>query len=156
MTAWKTGLGAAALGAGLALGGCAAGVGAGDYQRGAVGQVSKVEEAVIVAVRPIKIEGNRTPAIGTVTGAVLGGAAGSEVGGDDKSRAAGAVVGAVAGGLIGGAVERGTTAQAGFAYTLRKKDGQLVTITQGNDIAMQPGQPVFIEYGVRARVIPAG
>jgi outer membrane lipoprotein SlyB len=147
---------AVAVAASAALAGCASGLGAGDYGRGSVGTVNRVEEGTIVAVRPIRIEGRETPAVGTVTGAVLGGAAGSEIGGGDKARAAGAVAGAVAGGIIGGAVERGVTSGRGFAYTVRKTDGQLITITQGADIAMNVGQPVFIEYGARARVIPRG
>jgi outer membrane lipoprotein SlyB len=78
------------------------------------------------------------------------------VGGGDKANAAGAVAGAVIGGLAGGAIERGVTGARGFAYTVRKNDGTMVTITQGADIAMRPGQRVYIEYGARARVIPAG
>lgn len=156
MASFKTLISVSALAAVTALGGCASGLGAGDYNRAAVGSVSRVEEGTIVAVRPIRIEGNSSPVVGTATGAVIGGIAGSEVGGGDKAQTAGAVVGAVAGGIIGGAVEKSVTGGRGFAYTVRKADGTLVTITQGDDIAMQTGQSVFIEYGARARVIPAG
>jgi outer membrane lipoprotein SlyB len=149
---------AAALAAAMAgaLGGCATSVAAGSYPRSQVGQVNRVDEGIILSARPVQIEGNERAAVGTTTGAVLGGIAGSEIGGGEKANAAGAVAGAVIGGLAGNAIEKGVTSRRGFAYTVRKNDGTLVTITQGADIAMQPGQRVFIEYGARARVIPAG
>ncbi len=147
---------ALALGLTAALGGCASSVGAGDYNRGQVGQINKVEEGVIVSARQVRIQGNQTPIVGGATGAVIGGAAGSEVGGDDKSRAVGAVVGAVAGGLAGVAVERSVTSARGMEYTVRKQDGTLITLTQGADVIMAPGQRVFIQYGARARIVPAG
>lgn len=148
----KVALSAVALGALLATG-CASGLGANDYERGQVGQVSRVEEGTVVASRAMIIEG-REGLLGAATGAAIGGIAGSEVGGGDKAQTAGAVVGAVAGGIVGREVERSATRKPGFAYTVRLKSGQLVTITQGGDVAIANGTPVFVEYGARARVIP--
>lgn len=139
----------------LALSGCASGLGANDYERGSIGQISRVEEGTIVASRAITIEGSRTgETVGTATGAVIGGIAGSQIGGGDDERAIAGVVGAVAGGVLGNAIGNRSTKQPGFAYTVRLRDGDLVTITQGGDIAIGNGTPVLIEYGDRVRVIP--
>jgi outer membrane lipoprotein SlyB len=66
------------------------------------------------------------------------------------------VVGAVAGGIAGNAIGKNATKQPGFAYTVRLRSGELITITQGGDIAIANGTPVLVEYGARARVIPQG
>jgi len=137
----------------LALAGCASGIGANDYERSQVGQVSRVEEGRVIASRQIQIEGNQG-ALGGATGAVVGGVAGSQVGGGSEERAIGAVVGAVAGGVIGNSIGKASTKQSGYAYTIRLSSGELVSITQGDDIAIPNGAPVPVEYGARARVIP--
>lgn len=138
-----------------ALAGCASGLGANTYDRSSVGQVARVEEGTVVDARPIKIEGSSQGAkVGTLTGAALGGLAGSEIGGGSKANTAGAIVGAVLGGVAGNAVGNAATAQDGYAYTIRLRNGELVSIAQAGQYAIQPGTPVLIEYGARARVIP--
>ena len=138
----------------LVLGGCASNLGANEYDRGQVGQVSRVGAGVVVASRAIIIEG-RDPYLGTATGAVIGGVAGSQVGGGSDERAIAGVAGAVIGGIVGNQVEKSATKKPGFAYTVQlDKGGDLVTITQGGDIAIANGTPVFVEYGARPRVIP--
>jgi outer membrane lipoprotein SlyB len=132
---------------------CATGVGAGDYTRSAVGQVNKVEEAIVVSVRPIRIEGERT-LVGTASGAAIGGLAGSQIGGGDEERAIGTVAGAVVGGVVGSQIEKGVTAQRGVEYVLRLANGELRTISQGDDVVLPVGARAFIVYGARARVIP--
>jgi outer membrane lipoprotein SlyB len=139
----------------LALAGCASGLGANSYERSQVGTVSRVEEGRVVASRSIIIEGSKSGStVGTATGAVLGGIAGGQVGGGRAANTAGAVVGAVAGGVLGNAVGAAATEKQGFAYTVRLNSGELVTITQGGDMAIANGTPVLVEYGARARVIP--
>ena len=139
----------------LALAGCASGLGANSYERGTIGAVSRVDEGTIVASRPIVIEGSQSgKTVGTATGAAIGGIAGSQIGGGRDERAIAGIVGAVAGGVIGNAVGTNSTKQPGYAYTVRLRSGELVTITQGGDIAIGNGTPVLVEYGDRARVIP--
>jgi outer membrane lipoprotein SlyB len=139
----------------LALAGCASGLGANSYERGQVGTVARVEEGTVVASRAIVIEGSQTgQTVGTATGAVIGGVAGSQIGGGSDERAIAGVIGAVGGGIIGNAIGKNATKQPGFAYTVRLRSGELVTITQGGDIAIANGTPVLVEYGARARVIP--
>lgn len=135
------------------LAGCAGGLGGSDYGRSEVGREARIETGVIERVRSVKIEGTKT-IIGPATGAIIGGVAGSEIGGGDEERAIMAVAGAVLGGLVGSAVEQGVTQQSGFAYTIRKANGELVTIVQADKTALAPGQRVTIEYGARVRVAP--
>jgi outer membrane lipoprotein SlyB len=139
----------------LALAGCASGLGANTYERAQVGTVARVEEGTVVASRSIMIEGSRTgQVVGTATGAAIGGVAGSQVGGGRDENAIGAIVGAVAGGALGNAIGNSATQKPGFAYTVRLRSGELVSITQGGDLAIANGTPVLVEYGERARVIP--
>lgn len=139
----------------LALAGCASGLGANSYERGTVGTVARVEEGTVVASRSIVIEGSQTgQTVGTATGAVIGGVAGSQIGGGSDERAIAGVIGAVGGGILGNAIGKNATKQPGFAYTVRLRSGELVTITQGGDLAIANGTPVLVEYGARARVIP--
>jgi outer membrane lipoprotein SlyB len=137
----------------LPLLGCASGLGGDDYKRADVGRVQRVEDGVIERVRPVRIEGTKT-VIGPATGAVIGGVAGSTIGGGDEERTIMAIAGAVLGGLAGGAVEEGVTRRSGFAYTIRKSDGQLVTLVQADATPLAPGQRVTIEYGERVRIAP--
>lgn len=46
------------------------------------------------------------------------------------------------------------TAEAGFAYTIKLRTGELVAVSQQSAHAIKEGTPVLIEYGQRARVIP--
>jgi outer membrane lipoprotein SlyB len=101
------------------------------------------------------IEGSRTgTTVGTAAGAAIGGIAGSQVGGGREENAIGAVVGAVAGGALGHAIGNSANRQPGFAYTVRLRSGELISITQGGDLPIANGTPVLVEYGERARVIP--
>ena len=138
-----------------ALAGCASGLGANTYDRGSVGMVARVEEGTVVGLRPIQIEGSSQGSkVGTLAGAVLGGLAGSEIGGGSKANTAGAIGGAILGGVLGNAVGNSATAQTGYAYTIRLRSGELVSVAQAGEYAIPNGTPVLIEYGQRARVIP--
>ena len=46
------------------------------------------------------------------------------------------------------------TAETGFAYAIKLRTGELVSVSQPNAYEIQAGTPVVIEYGQRARVIP--
>ncbi len=139
---------------GLTLSGCATDLSGGSYSRANVGDVQHVTRGTVVSVRYVKIEGTKS-GIGAATGAVLGGAAGSEIGEGDAARVAGVLGGAVLGGLLGSAAEKGVTQSQGYEYVIRKPNGDLVTIVQGADgPAIQAGTPVMIVHGQRARVVP--
>src|SRR5690606_16776179 len=102
----------------LALGGCASNLGGDTYSRAEARQVQTVRLGTIEMLRPVRIEGTKTP-IGAGAGAVIGGVAGSGVGGGRGSAVA-AVVGAVAGGLLGAMTEEGLTRTQGVEITVRE------------------------------------
>lgn len=141
--------------AGLGLSACAGGLGANDYSRSEVGNISRVEAGQVTSVRQVNIEGTGS-GLGTATGAVIGGAAGSTIGGGDEERLIAGVLGAVLGGLAGSAVEEGTTSQQGFEYTIDLANGKTIVVVQGADVLLGVGAPVNVIYGNRVRVVPRG
>ena len=119
----------------LALGGCASSLTGDTYTREEARTVQNVRMGTIQALRPVKIEGTKTP-IGGAAGAVVGGVGGSAIGGGKGSIVA-AVIGAVAGGLIGSATEEGLTRTQGVEITVREDDGSMrayVQAVQENEI----------------------
>ena len=119
----------------LALGGCASSLTGDTYSRDEARKVQTVRMGTIEMLRPVKIEGTKTP-IGAGAGAVIGGVAGSGVGGGRGSAVA-AVIGAVAGGLLGAATEEGLTRTQGVEISVREDDGSLrayVQAVQENEI----------------------
>ena len=108
--------------------GCATGLGGDVYQRGQARRAMQVRFATITSVRPVQIEGTKTP-VGTVAGAAVGGIAGSTVGGG-KGSTIGAVLGAVAGGLAGSAIEEGATRRPGLEITVREDNGRYFAVVQ--------------------------
>lgn len=118
-------------------------------------RLSTVQDATVLAVRPVTIDGSQS-GIGGVSGAVIGGVAGSNVGGPRGSAIVG-ILGAVAGGVIGNAVERDATRQNGVELTLQLRNGERRMITQGvGQETFAPGEPVIIvSDGGRARVMKA-
>ncbi|MBF8781509.1 glycine zipper 2TM domain-containing protein [Pseudomonas fulva] len=119
----------------LLLGGCASNLAGDTYSRDEARRVQTVRMGTIEALRPVKIEGTKTP-IGGGAGAVVGGVAGSAIGGGRGSIVA-AVIGAVAGGLAGSAAEEGITRTQGVEITVREDDGSTrayVQAVQENEI----------------------
>ena len=119
----------------LLLSGCASNLQGDTYSRDEARRVQTVRMGTIESLRPVKIEGTKTP-IGGGAGAVVGGVAGSAVGGGRGSVVA-AVIGAVAGGLLGAATEEGITRTQGVEITVREDDGSMrayVQAVQENEI----------------------
>jgi outer membrane lipoprotein SlyB len=112
----------------VAMSGCASNLSGESYSRDEARAPQQVEYGTVVQVRPVKIEGTKTP-IGAGAGAIIGGVAGSSVGGG-KGSAIAATAGAVAGGLLGAAAEEGITREQGVEVTVRYSDGQSVAIVQ--------------------------
>ncbi len=120
---------ALALCAALVLTGCAPGQGGGVYSRDDARRAMVVQFGVVESVRPVQIEGTKTP-VGTVSGAAVGGIAGSSAGSGSRGSAIGAVVGAVVGGLAGSAIEEGVTRKPGVEVTVLLDSGQYLAVVQ--------------------------
>lgn len=106
---------------GLGFGGCASSQTGDVYTRGEARQPATVQNGTVVALRPVKIEGTKSP-VGSIAGSVAGGIAGSAIGGG-RGSAISAVIGAVAGGLLGSAAEEGVTRAEGVEIIVRLTDG---------------------------------
>ncbi|MCP5197814.1 MAG: glycine zipper 2TM domain-containing protein [Gammaproteobacteria bacterium] len=131
--------------AGLVLSGCPSSPSGSAYKREQVRQIQDVQLGYIESVRQITIEGTKS-GVGTVSGAALGGVAGSTIG-KGKGHVAGAVGGAVLGGLVGSAIEENATRQPGLEITVRLDNGRLVAVTQGADEPFYPGDRVRVLTG---------
>lgn len=112
-----------------ALSGCASNLSGDSYSRSEARRAQTVEYGEIVSLRPVQIEGTKTP-VGAGAGAVVGGIGGSTLGGGKGSTIM-AVIGAVAGGMAGAAVEEGVTRSQGVEITVKLDSGRTVAIVQG-------------------------
>ncbi len=129
------------------LGGCVVAPHSASVYRGNEAQNEQsVRMGMVESVREVTIA-NRETGTGTMTGAALGGIAGSNVGGGSGSVAA-TIVGAVAGGIIGKNVEANLNNRKGFEITVKLDNGQLTAITQDADEMFRPGE--------RVRLLSAG
>jgi outer membrane lipoprotein SlyB len=118
-------------------------------------RMSTVVDATVLSVRPVTLQGRDT-GVGTVSGAVIGGIAGSNVGGPRTGGIVG-IAGAVVGGLIGNAVERDATQQQGLEILLQLKNGDRRQVVQGAGTdTFAAGDPVIlVTTGGRTRVMRA-
>lgn len=113
------------------------------YSRNQARQVQQVEIGTVVGVRQVQIEGTKTP-VGSAGGAIVGGIAGSSVGGGRGSAIA-ATVGAIAGGLAGAAIEEGATRQDALEITVQLRDGRAISVVQTEDnITFRTGETVRV------------
>jgi outer membrane lipoprotein SlyB len=120
-------------------------------------RMSTVVDATVLSVRPVTLQGRDT-GVGTVSGAVIGGIAGSNVGGPRTGGIVG-IAGAVVGGLIGNAVERDATQRPALEILVQLKNGDRRSVVQRVDSASDNfavGDPVImVTTGGRTRVMRA-
>jgi outer membrane lipoprotein SlyB len=112
-------------------------------QRGDAQHMAHVEDATVLSVRPVRVDGSQS-GIGGAAGAVAGGVAGSSVGGHREAAVAG-VLGAVAGAVIGNAVERSGTTEDAFEILVQLKNGERRAIIQAKgQETFAAGDPVIL------------
>lgn len=111
----------------ILLGACATTSGPNTFQGNQTGRAQSVQSGTVYAVRDVTIQ-NAPSRVGTATGAVLGGIAGSTLGGGSRAAAAGAVGGAVVGGAAANAIT--SSNQAGVEITVRLENNQLISVVQ--------------------------
>ncbi|GFM79724.1 membrane protein [Pseudomonas cichorii] len=129
----------------LTLGGCTSNLTGDSYSRDEARTVQTVRLGTVESLRPVKIEGTKTP-IGAGAGAIVGGVGGSAIGGGRGSVVA-AVVGAVAGGLLGSMTEEGLTRTQGVEITVREDDGSMRAYVQ------QVQENEIFRVGERVRIM---
>jgi outer membrane lipoprotein SlyB len=127
-------------------------------QRGDAQRLASVQDATVLSVRNVTVDGTQS-GTGAVTGGVLGGIAGSTRS-SGREQAAIGVIGAVAGAVIGNAVERGATREDAVEILLQMRNGERRAIVQAKaGETFNPGDPVIIvTTGGKTRVTraPAG
>ena len=121
-------------------------------QRGDAQRLSQVQDAVVLNVRPVVVDGSQS-GIGGAAGAVAGGVAGSSVGGSREQIVVG-VLGAVAGAVIGNAAERFGTREQAYEIMVQLRNGERRAIVQAQGTEnFQPGdQVVLVSTGGTTRV----
>ena len=124
-------------------------------QRGDAQRMSQVQDATVLSVRPVTVDGSQSGA-GAATGAVVGGVAGSTVGGHRENAVVG-VLGAVAGAVIGNAVERTATKEDAVEILVQLRSGERRAIVQAKGSeTLNPGDPVIlVTTGGKTRVTRA-
>ena len=88
------------------------------YDRSEMGSPEYFKKGVILSIRDVEIKGTESGA-GAVSGAVVGGLAGSTLGGDTALGALGALGGAVVGGLLGHATEELITSGSATEFIIQ-------------------------------------
>jgi outer membrane lipoprotein SlyB len=124
-------------------------------QRGDAQRLSQVQDATVLSVRPVTVEGSQS-GVGAAAGSVIGGVAGSSVGGHRDGIVVG-ILGAVAGGVIGNAAERMGTREEAVEILVQLRNGERRAIVQakGNE-TLQAGEPVIlVTTGGKTRVTRA-
>ncbi len=124
-------------------------------QRGDAQRLSQVQDATVLTVRPVVVDGSQS-GIGGASGAVIGGVAGSSVGGSRESIAVG-VIGAVAGAVVGNAIERAGTREDALEILVQLRNGERRAIVQAKGSeTFNPGDPVIlVTTGGKTRVTRA-
>ena len=138
-TALVAGLGALT----LTLGACANP--GGTRSPGSVGYASTVKTGVITSVNGVTIRPDNS-IIGAGVGAILGGLAGSELGGGDKAQTAGAIGGAVLGGIAGNEAGKALNTQNGYSYIVQFDGGEVKEIVLKGDNPIPAGTPVNVVF----------
>lgn len=111
--------------------------------RGEAGRVMAIRE---VPLRSTKSGVSDGTLIGGGVGAAGGAVAGAAIGGNAGSAILGGVLGAVGGAIAGTAIDRNGSTRRGIEVTVRRDDGQDVTIAQADDGDVQMGDRVVIVY----------
>lgn len=112
-------------------------------QRGDAQRLSQVQDATVLSVRPVKVDGSQS-GIGGAAGAVAGGVAGSTVGGHREQAVVG-VLGAIAGAVVGNAVERASTSEDAVEILVQMRNGERRAIVQAKgQETLQPGDAVIL------------
>jgi len=124
-------------------------------QRSDAQRLSQVQDATVLSVRPVVVEGSQS-GVGAAAGGVVGGVAGSSVGGHRESVAVG-VIGAVAGAVIGHAVERMGTREAAVEVLVQLRNGERRAIVQakGNETLAAGDAVILVSTGGKTRVMKA-
>ncbi|MBE6450705.1 MAG: glycine zipper 2TM domain-containing protein [Alphaproteobacteria bacterium] len=133
------------------LAGCQADINSNQYATSSVGRANAASECSVLSVRPVSVKTEN--GLGTIIGSVAGGVAGYSIGSGSTAHNLGAIGGAVLGGMAGNAAQGALSSQGGYEYVVKLNNGQVMTLTQGSDTLLTPGQRCMLLFGNPARLI---
>ena len=143
---------AAAMAAGLALGGCATQpmpglptASAYGYQQQQAQKVQQVQMGTVLSLVPVRIQ-PAASGLGQIGGLAAGGFLGHQIG-NGNGRTAATVIGALAGAIVGNRAEASMTQSSGEQVTVRLKSGQVIAVTQAADVPLAVGEQVQVVGG---------
>jgi len=118
-------------------------------------RLSQVQDATVLSVRPVTVEGNQS-GTGAAAGGVVGGIAGSTRSSGRESVAIG-VIGAVAGAVAGNAIERMSTREDAVEVLVQLRNGERRAIVQakGNETLAAGDAVILVSTGGKTRVTKA-
>jgi outer membrane lipoprotein SlyB len=124
-------------------------------QRSDAQRLSQVQDATVLSVRPVTVEGSQSGG-GAAAGGVIGGVAGSSVGGHREGIAVG-VIGAVAGAVVGNALERGATREDAVEVLVQLANGERRAIVQAkaSESLAAGDKVILVTTGGKTRVSKA-
>ncbi len=124
------------------LAGCVSSKSGEVYSRDEARQVMTVELGVVEFVKEVQVEGEKS-GLGTAGGAIIGGVAGSTIGGGKGSTLA-ALGGAIIGGIAGNVAEEKLTDFNGLEITVKLDSGKAIATVQANDVMFAVGDRVRV------------
>jgi outer membrane lipoprotein SlyB len=145
----------------LTLGGCATGGFSPDIvSRDAAAKSQYVQSGVVVSIRNVTIEGDRTR--GNIFGSILGAIVGSNIGGegDETTQEVGAVVGTAVGSAVGQNVSESLSRKPGVEIIIKlDSNNREISIVQEMpedvDYSFRAGDQVrIVRSGGKSRVVP--
>lgn len=123
------------------------------YSNGAAQQAQKVDAGIVIGFREVLISANGT--VGAVTGGAAGGVLGSATGSSTMDQALGGVIGSAVGSIVGSTIEHVTGDTKGWEYIVKKRNGDLLSVTQTEPKPLALSQKVLvISSAQQARIIP--
>ncbi len=139
------------LGVAALLTACQADIGSNQYGTSSVGRAAAASPCSVISVRQVSVKSDNN--LGAVAGAVAGGVGGYGIGSGKTAHNLGAVGGALLGGYVGDKAQGALSHQAGYEYVVQLDNGQVMTLTQGTDVLLSPGQRCMILLGNPSRLI---
>ena len=130
---------------------CQADIGSNQYGTSSVRQAAAASPCSVISVRQVTVKSDNN--MGALAGALVGGVGGYGIGGGKTAHNLGAVGGALLGGYAGDKAQDALSSQTGYEYVVRLDNGQVMTLTQGTDVLLSPGQRCMILLGNPSRLI---
>lgn len=130
---------------------CQADIGSNQYGTSSVRTAAAASPCSVISVRQVSVKSDNN--MGALAGALVGGVGGYGIGSGSTAHNLGAVGGALLGGYAGDKAQGVLSSQTGYEYVVRLDNGQVMTLTQGTDVLLSPGQRCMILLGNPSRLI---